>query len=377
MSCGSCRATLRNEDRHLLCASCLGRDHVDHALANAGCRECEALPLSTLRARQALFSSESAPPMLPVGLRRKKKRRSQRPPDTSVREPSPAASPRASLSESPVSFIDGQRPALSTRESSVRASVDAELLRLLTKTVEDLGLEWTAPQEPAPNRLDGCFLPGRRSSPVLKPAPFLPELHDMLSRSWGAPYSARLWFSVSSALSAVDDAKERGYLSIPPVEEAVAIHLCPPSAGWRSKSSLPTKACRTTSALLLPPVKPLLRYTPWRFSKYIRPTFSAPWTRLARRQLRHLWLTLSDMSDSDLATFLDAPVPSGLFGPSVKGFTEHYSKVQKASQAMRHFLPRRSSSAAGRAKETSAAAASAACRTASPGSGGTSALALH
>ena len=38
---------------------------------------------------------------------------------------------------------------------------------------------------------------------------------------------------------------------------------------------------------------------------------------------RNLWLTLSDMSGSDRATFLDALVSlsAGLFGPSVKGFT--------------------------------------------------------
>ncbi|XDV18175.1 hypothetical protein PO909_023928 [Leuciscus waleckii] len=233
-------------------------------------------------AQQALFSVKSTSPMLSVGPRRKK-RRSQRPPEPSVKENSPAASPRASFSESTVSFLGGQRlaavetmerdvmeddscsllasgreewlgsipdPAPSTQESSVRASVDAELLRLLTKAVEDLGLEWTTPQEPVPNRLDGCFLTGHRSTTVSRPALFLPELHDELSRSWGAPYSARLRSSVSSTLSAVDGAKDRGYLSVPPVEEAVATHLCPPSAGGRAKSTLPTKACRTTSALI-------------------------------------------------------------------------------------------------------------------------------
>lgn len=44
----------------------------------------------------------------------------------------------------------------------------------------------------------------------------------------------------------------------------------------------------------------------------------------------HLWLTLSDMKEADRAPFLDAPVsPAGLFGPSVKGFTERYTEVQK------------------------------------------------
>ncbi|XDV39747.1 hypothetical protein PO909_008938 [Leuciscus waleckii] len=70
---------------------------------------------------------------------------------------------------------------------------------------------------------------------------------------------------------------------------------------------------------------------------------------------RYLWLTLSEMSESESeserAAFLDAPLsPAGLFGTSVKDFAERFAEVQKASQAMKHFLPKRSSSAAGRAK---------------------------
>ncbi|KAL0204549.1 hypothetical protein M9458_002567, partial [Cirrhinus mrigala] len=60
---------------------------------------------------------------------------------------------------------------------------------------------------------------------------------------------------------------------------------------------------------------------------------------------RHLWLTLTEIKDADKV--LDAPVsPTGLFGPAVEGFAERFSAAQKTSQAMRHFLPRLSSSAA-------------------------------
>ncbi len=46
-------------------------------------------------------------------------------------------------------------------------------------------------------------------------------------------------------------------------------------------------------------------------------------------------------------SFLDAPIsPNGLFGPAVEGFAERFTEAQKASQAMRHFLPKCSSSAA-------------------------------
>ncbi|CAM4579309.1 unnamed protein product [Leuciscus chuanchicus] len=89
------------------------------------------------------------------------------------------------------------------------------------------------------------FLPGERASPASKPAPFLPELHEEVAKSWNAPYSARVRQAVSLAFSAVDNAKNRGYLSLPPVEEAIAAHLCPPSAGRRAKLALPSKACGT------------------------------------------------------------------------------------------------------------------------------------
>ncbi len=59
---------------------------------------------------------------------------------------------------------------------------------------------------------------------------------------------------------------------------------------------------------------------------------------------RHLWLTLTEIKDADGVSFLDSPIsPSGLFGPAVEGFAERFTEAQKASQAMRHFLPKRSS----------------------------------
>ncbi|XDV11143.1 hypothetical protein PO909_000161 [Leuciscus waleckii] len=64
---------------------------------------------------------------------------------------------------------------------------------------------------------------------------------------------------------------------------------------------------------------------------------------------RHLWLTLDDMGEAERSVFLNAPLsPTALFSPAVSGLVDRFSEVQKASQAMNLFLPRRSSSAAGR-----------------------------
>ncbi len=60
---------------------------------------------------------------------------------------------------------------------------------------------------------------------------------------------------------------------------------------------------------------------------------------------RHLWLMMTEMKKADLFPFLDAPVSSSsLFGTAVEGFAECFTDAQKSSQAMRHFLPKHTSS---------------------------------
>ncbi len=66
-------------------------------------------------------------------------------------------------------------------------------------------------------------------------------------------------------------------------------------------------------------------------------------------------VTLTEIKDADRVSFLDAPIsPSGLFGPAVEGFAERFTEAQKASQAMRHFLPKRSSPAAAQSRPRTA-----------------------
>ena len=282
-SCGSCRAPLTEGDQHVICVSCLGEDHAALALADGGCPHCELLPLVTLRTRLASFSEPASSAALP----RRKKRRSQRAPEpdparlsSPVRPPASPASPEslpdaqrpqsaaASLEEVVSEAASGEKDSCSllasgsedwassedlappARRSTTRASIEKELMRVLALAAASLGLEWSAPELPSRTRLDGSFLPGERTSPESKPAPFLPELHEEVAKAWNAPFSARTRSSVSPAFSSLDNAKDRGYLSLPPVEQAIATHLCPPSAGRRAKPVLPSKACRTTSTLL-------------------------------------------------------------------------------------------------------------------------------
>ncbi len=62
--------------------------------------------------------------------------------------------------------------------SAAKAGMDAEIFRVLSKVVEELGLEWSPPEEPSRSRLDEWFLPGRRQAPQPRPSPFFPEVHD-------------------------------------------------------------------------------------------------------------------------------------------------------------------------------------------------------
>ncbi|CAM4454333.1 unnamed protein product [Leuciscus chuanchicus] len=406
-------ATLSDGDRHVICVSCLGEDHAALALADGGCHHCELLPMATLRTRLTYFT-ETAPP--PAVVPRRKKRRAQWVLDPSpTRQSSPVLPPASPASS--VSLPDGQRPpsaAASVDDADEKAALgEDDSCSLLASGSEDWAssvdlapsvrassgkrasieseqcLEWSTPEQPAHNRLDGYFLPGERASPASRPAPFLPELHEEVAKSWNAPFSARMRSSVSLAFSAVDDAKNRGYHSLPPVEEAIAAHLYPPSAGRRAKLALPSKACRMTSTLLgrafsvagqaasaLHTMATLQIFQADLLRKLdengpdaicvpdlrsatdlaLRATKSAA-QAIGRSMAsltvteRHLWLTISEMSESERAAFLDAPLsPAGLFGTSVKDFAERFAVVQKASQAMKHFLPKRSSSAAGRTK---------------------------
>ncbi|KAG1925027.1 hypothetical protein F2P79_025808 [Pimephales promelas] len=415
-SCGSCRSPLEDGDRHPICALCLGVEHAELALANGGCDHCEDLPLSTLRARLQAVKTAPAPPLTSP---RKKKRRSQRPPEPPAdpcgppppptdRSPSPplpdlqlppsgavasddTADEKDSCSLHASDSEDWSSIGSSTRESAgTRAGIEEELTRLLSQAVSRLGLEWSPPPEQPPNRMDGKFLHRRPAPACSRAAPFLPELHSELTKSWNAPLSARNRSDVSASLRSVDGAAEKGYTAMLPVEDSVAAHLCPPSARWRSSHTLPSKACRATSnfharaysaagqaasALHSMSVLQVLQSDilcemassgrqPPVLSDLRRATdLSLRATKAAAQALgrcmaalcvaeRHLWLTLTDMGESERAAFLNAPIsPTGLFGSAVTGIVDRFSEVQKATQAMNLFLPRRSSSSTGRSHE--------------------------
>ncbi len=228
------------------------------------------------------------------------------------------------------------------------------------------------------------FSHGALSSPPPTLVPLLSRSSYELTILWHAPHSSRIRPSASAALTSVDGAEEKGYEHLPPMVESVAAHLCPPTAiGWKARSSQPSKLCRATSALAghaysvagqaasalhsmavlqVFQVKMLASEEAGLNAASLRDLRRA--TDLALRTTNataqaigrsmsslivlecHLWLTM-EMKEAGKVLFLDAPVSSGsLFGAAVEGFAERFMEAQKSSQAMRHFLPKRTSSSA-------------------------------
>ncbi len=207
--CGSCRGDLHADDGHSKCVSCLGKSHADAALAGSDCFHCESISLASLRTRIAFFSeSDPTPRALPFSSSQgpvRKKQRGRGSQRLVESELTPAQIPRASFSPhreiSPVLFVQpDQRPSASVSDlvsfggsddeladdsmslvasdaeelwgsvtdpalsglpapSAAKAGMDAELFRVLSKAVEELGLEWSPPEEPSRSRLDEWFLP--------------------------------------------------------------------------------------------------------------------------------------------------------------------------------------------------------------------------
>ncbi len=124
-------------------------------------------------------------------------------------------------------------PALLTPSAScsARLKADDKLIRVMPKAVNELGVEWSPPEEPYCSRLDEWFLPGHHQALRQSSSPFFPEVHDELTKSWRAPYSSRICPSTSAALTSINGAEEKGYEHLPPLDEFVVAHICPPTEG--------------------------------------------------------------------------------------------------------------------------------------------------
>ncbi len=172
--------------------------------------------------------------------------------------------------------------------------------------------------------------------PQPRPAsvPFYPEVHEELTKSWMAPFTARSRSYTSSILTTLDGGVARGYAGIPQVERAIAVHLCPRNAAtWRNLS----KACKLTAALVAKAYSAAGQAL--RATKVTAGSLRKAMSTMVVQE-RHLWLNLAETKDCDKARFLDAPISqAGLFGDTVEGFAQQFSAVKQQTEANQHICP--------------------------------------
>ncbi len=255
-----CDRSLSADDGHDRCLQCLGFHHAEDAFVDDSCACCGRMSMISLRScfsflkglvpsaatRASLSGSSRGSPAGALGDLR-----------VTVRAFLPGTPPRTSYtsrSKHPVWFpgdfagLSHRVPsisfgALSVDRMSITASGDGftssedegavglppsgvvattapdpELTAMLARAAVSIGLEMPSPES---SRLDDWFLgAGRGSQPSSAPVPFFLEVHEELTKSWMAPFTARSRSSVSSVLTTLDGGAARGYAGIPQVERA-------------------------------------------------------------------------------------------------------------------------------------------------------------
>ncbi|XDV44776.1 hypothetical protein PO909_013016 [Leuciscus waleckii] len=202
------------------------------------------------------------------------------------------------------------------------ASLDAELMAILTEAVADMELDWVAPKElPSKKWMDGSFLDaGRQAEAPQRPTPFFPELHEELTWSWRSPHSAR---AHAQGTPAADDGGRDREIGV--FQTRLLGSLDEEGPDPESLRKLRTVADLTLAA-----------------SKKVAQGIGRNMGSLVVLH-RHLWLT--GMRDAEKKQLLDAPVsPKGLFSVAVEAFSEKYAETLKQSKMMPHLLPKRSQS---------------------------------
>ncbi len=274
--CKICAGPIEPLDHHLHCVACLGPAHAEAALDESDCGHCADLPARVLRARRdmvcGLFGvglTAASVPLVGPPLSWRQERCLAAPPNPTV-APFPGFLSRELFPPPPPSNIEefvsfGQEEgddamSISASEeedwagsephhldSSEPSDLQEELMRVLSKAVQELGLSWSPPEEPVRSKLDLWYFRSTRKADSRASVPFFPDVHEQLVKTWSAPQSARVHSNTQTIFSHVE---AHGYVRSPPVEETVAAHLCPAAAKTLgSDISLPSKPCRTTAHL--------------------------------------------------------------------------------------------------------------------------------
>ncbi len=168
------------------------------------------------------------------------------------------------------------------------------------------------------------------------PVPFFPEVHEELTGTWKAPFTARNRVGGPSSLTTLDGGVAKGYTRIPPMQ------MCPNST-WLGEPSyrqgLPDlwgSCIRLTRYGVVaglhegghdPQVLQELRATTDHALHATKVTAKSVGHAMSTLvvQERHLWLCLADMRDTDKVRFLNSPVSQiGLFSDIVENFAPQF-----------------------------------------------------
>ncbi len=259
----------------------------------------------------------------------------------------------------------------------------SELVDVLSRATEKLALDWPdEPRESRASKLDDRFLIGAHSKLERRKLPFFSDLHHEISSSWKQPFSSRLTNAAAADFTNLVGSEEQGYTAMPVIEDTLASHLSPSLApSWKSRPLLPSKPCRTTSALIgksyiaagqagmalhtmailqayqadvlkemdegtgLTPeaVKELRRATDLalRATKHTARAVGRSMAASVAAE-RHLWLNLTEIREKEKTFLMDAPISqSGLFGEAVSAVVDKFRSAKTQSAALNQFMPRR------------------------------------
>ncbi len=334
-----CGRFLSADDGHDRCLQCLGRQHAEAAFVDDSCVCCGRMSMISLRSRLSFMKG-----LAPSAATRADLSGSSRgsPADAlgdlrvTVRASPPGTPPRTSYSsrsEHPVRFpgdfagLSHGAPSISFGAPSVdrmsiaasgdgftssedegavglppsgvvaTATPDPELTAMLARAAVSIGLEVNRPPSPEPSRLDDWFIgAGRGSQPRPAPVPFFPEVHEELTSSWMAPFTARSRSSASSVLTTLDGGvarwRERSRCTCahetPPLGGTVRVSRQRP-VSWQPLSRPKLTVLRARQP---PPCTPWLscRFTkPRRSNRCTRVVPTRGWCRSCARRLTSLY----------------------------------------------------------------------------------------
>ncbi len=289
-----CARFIAREDPHSKCIKCLGFSHArDVVYGTSKCKICEDFRLITLRSRLEACEKESSIfPRRAPGTSAASREATTWGSDVELEEMESEQTglafslppfPERVRANSPVEFVhdflfpsprardtvsfgldDILHTAASDSEDFGPALADAlppsgqearplaaysELVDVLSRATEKLAPDW--PDESRTLKLDERFLSGAHSKSERRKLPFFSDLHQEISRSWKQPFSSRLTNAAAADFTNLVGSVEQGYTAMPVVEDTLASHLSPSLApSWKSRPLLPSKTCRTTSALI-------------------------------------------------------------------------------------------------------------------------------